>query len=518
MEREQVISDCLERFRSLFENAAVGIYQTSLDGEILLANQTLIEMLGFASLADLQKRRLDVEGFRKNGKREIFVRLIERDGLVKNLQSVWKTKDGRDVYVLESAHVFKDENGNPLFYEGTVVDVTGLKKTEEALKESELKYRLIAENSADTIWIYDMQLNLTFVSPAVEKMKGFTVEEALSLSAREMMTPDSYRKLLMVVTDRLEQHRNCCPNIERTVKFETEEYCKNGSKILVSNSCTFLHDELGEPYSIVGVSHDITEQKRDELIKTIQYNIAHAVVTANDLEDLYLTVRSELGKVLDTTNFLIAIYDEESGMFSAPFEKDEVESIPTWKADRSMTGYVKKQNRSILATKNDVRILIEADVIDEIGTISESWLGVPLVIGNQSLGVIVIQSYDNENEYDESSVKIVELIANQLSVYIDYKRAQERSKELERKNAILAMIVTANHEISQPLAIIKGNLELMQSKLEDDCYAKYLNSIDGSVLRIEKILRQMREIDRVKLADYTSKVKMLDLTEEEIID
>jgi PAS domain S-box-containing protein len=124
-----------ERFRSLYEDATIGIYRTTPDGHILMANPALIRMLGYASLEELSQRDLAVEGYELGHPRLEFKQQIEQFGEVRGLESAWKCKDSSTVYVRESAHATFDENNQPLFYEGTVEDITDRKKAEQELKK-----------------------------------------------------------------------------------------------------------------------------------------------------------------------------------------------------------------------------------------------------------------------------------------------------------------------------------------------------------------------------------------------
>jgi len=125
-----------ERYRNLFQNAPIGIYRTAPDGKILMANPTLIKLLGYSSFSELASRNLEKEGFETDYPRVEFKTRIDRDGEVKGLEAVWKRRDGSLIYVRENAKAIKDENGNLLYYEGTIEDITERKRAEEELQNS----------------------------------------------------------------------------------------------------------------------------------------------------------------------------------------------------------------------------------------------------------------------------------------------------------------------------------------------------------------------------------------------
>ena len=144
-----------ERFRSLYENATIGIYQTTPDGKILMANPSLLKMLGYQSLDELTRRNLNDEGFEPDYPRKEFQRRIEKQGEVHGLESSWKRKDGSTVYVRESAKVVRGSSGKALYYEGTVEDISERHAVESALRESESRYRGLFEYSPISLWEED---------------------------------------------------------------------------------------------------------------------------------------------------------------------------------------------------------------------------------------------------------------------------------------------------------------------------------------------------------------------------
>jgi len=141
---EKAFQDVEKRFRDVFENALVGIYRTTPGGRILLANPALIKMLGYTSFEQLAGRNLEENGFEPLYPRSSFKKKIEKDGKVLGLESTWRRMDGTRLIVRESAAVVRDEHGKPLYYEGTVEDITDRKNAEEKLIAYQHQLRSLA--------------------------------------------------------------------------------------------------------------------------------------------------------------------------------------------------------------------------------------------------------------------------------------------------------------------------------------------------------------------------------------
>ena len=142
-----------ERYRNIFESAVIGIYRTTPDGKIIMANSTLIKLLGFESFEELAQRNLEAEGFEGDDERSKFRESIEKDGYVIGLESVWKTKEGQTVIVSENSKAFFNSHGQVIYYEGTIEDITKRKQIEKTLQESEEKFRKAFATNPDAITI-----------------------------------------------------------------------------------------------------------------------------------------------------------------------------------------------------------------------------------------------------------------------------------------------------------------------------------------------------------------------------
>jgi PAS domain S-box-containing protein len=127
---EQALLRSEGRYRTLFENAPVGIYHTDPEGRILAANPVIVQMLGFSSFEELAARNLNLEGFDPGHPRAQFRELVEGQRGVVELESAWRRRDGSIVHVRENARAFRDDSGRVLYYEGTVEDITSQKEAE----------------------------------------------------------------------------------------------------------------------------------------------------------------------------------------------------------------------------------------------------------------------------------------------------------------------------------------------------------------------------------------------------
>ena len=132
---EEDLKESEQKFKSLYENATIGLYRTSPEGEILMANNALIKLLGFNSFTELVSRNLEEDGFNPLYPRQKFKDLLNREGEIKNFESSWITKLGSEIYLRESAKNIKNEKGEVIYYEGTVEDITPGKIAEVQIAE-----------------------------------------------------------------------------------------------------------------------------------------------------------------------------------------------------------------------------------------------------------------------------------------------------------------------------------------------------------------------------------------------
>ncbi len=134
---EEMLRESEEQLRGLVENAPVGIYRTTLDGIILMANQVLAQMLGYSSTEELMSRNVEKDSLIPKTSKNQFREQIERDGEIKGFETLWFKKDGSETFVRESARCVRDKDGNVQYYEGIVEDITEQKQLEAQFRQSQ---------------------------------------------------------------------------------------------------------------------------------------------------------------------------------------------------------------------------------------------------------------------------------------------------------------------------------------------------------------------------------------------
>ncbi len=178
------------------------------------------------------------------------------------IESPLLTKTGGSIpFLLTGARL---ELAGKAYLLGVGIDISKRIRAEEALRENEKRYRLIAENTADLISILDMNLQFTYVSPASLRVRGFSVPEAMAQKLEEVLTPDSMKKAIAAFQEELLLETSGTADPDRTRTMELEEYKKDGSVIWMEVSLSFLRDKEGKPVEIVAVSRDITQRKITE--------------------------------------------------------------------------------------------------------------------------------------------------------------------------------------------------------------------------------------------------------------
>jgi diguanylate cyclase (GGDEF)-like protein/PAS domain S-box-containing protein len=261
-----------ERFRSLYENATIGIYRTTPDGQILLANPALVSMLGFASFEELHQRNLEKEGYESGHEHDMFRELIEKEGMVRGIESAWTKKDGTIIYVRESAKVIRDTEGRLVYYEGVVEDITQRKEAEAALKESEERYAVAVRGANDGIWDWNLRTDKVYYSPRWKSMLGYQESEIGNKPDEwfKRIHPEDLASLKMELESHLKGDSALFQSEHRILH-------ANGQYLWMLSRGLAVRDSDGTAHRIAGSQTDITIRKQAE--EQLAHDALHDALT-----------------------------------------------------------------------------------------------------------------------------------------------------------------------------------------------------------------------------------------------
>lgn len=251
-----------EKFKKIFEispdAASINRFE---DGKFVSVNRTFENTLGYTREEVIGRSTAEIGLWVDRNEREKILAEIKEKGFVLDHEADFYTKDGQIVSGLLSATIIEIDGQPHMVF--TSRDITQRKKIEKQLRESETRYRLIAENTADVIWVIDARTRqITYVSPSIVKLTGFTVEETMGRSIGNFVMPGSSLSFDELLKKRSAEffERGSHP-----ISFtdEVDQICKDGSVISTEMTTNYLTDENGQ-LEIIGVSRDIRQRKAAE--------------------------------------------------------------------------------------------------------------------------------------------------------------------------------------------------------------------------------------------------------------
>jgi len=295
-------------------------------------------------------------------------------------------------------------------------------------------FEQIIENAPEAISIIDEEQRILRINGEFTRLFGYTAAEAAGRALDELIVPPDRYAETAWITQSIRGGSN--------LSLETRRQRKDGSlvEVLLATSPVMLN---GKRIGAYASYRDITEQKRAEELNAAMYAIAARSQSAEDLQQFYAAIHNIVGQLMYTRNFYIAIYDPQSQLLSFPYFVDEEDPTPEPKRlGRGLTEYVLRTGEPLLATPAVFEELMQRGEVELIGAPSLDWLGVPLKSGANTIGVLVVQSYNENLRFGERDREILKFVSQQLAAAIEHKRYEEalRHSEARYRSLILSAV------------------------------------------------------------------------------
>ena len=269
--------------------------------------------------------------------------------------------------------------------------------------------------------------------------------------------------------------------------------------------------------------------KHSELLQSSLYKIAQAAHSAQSLHDLYSAIHKIISKLMYAKNFYIAIFDKEKNYLYFPYyvdQKDkELVNNEVKLEKKSLTGHCLELGVPLLYSKKDIMDLRKLGEVNPIGTISEVWLGTPLTIGEKTIGVIVVQSYDKNKMLTTNDRELLNFVSELVAMVIEKKRLEaeqleyqtnlerkirERTKELffakeKAESAAQAkseFLANMSHELRTPLNAILGFCEILiedATELKQEGVVSDLEKIHTSGIDLLALINDILDLSKIEV-------------------
>jgi diguanylate cyclase (GGDEF)-like protein/PAS domain S-box-containing protein len=269
---ETALRESEARFRSLFDNVVDGVYQTAPSGELLSANPALVQMLG-----------LEEGAFGRCNMAEFFVDAKERArlvseliayGRVRHFEYQLRTRTGRVIVVIENSRLVTAGDGRPLYFEGTITDITQRKAAERALFNEKERAQVTLQSIGDAVVTTDARGNIEYLNPVAEQLTGWDAREAHGSPIENVIVirdEISGEPVVNPVSHCLQEGRVV------TLSDSVVLVARDGSTIAIQDSAAPIQDRNGQTVGAVMVFHDVRHER--QLHRRLAYLASHDALT-----------------------------------------------------------------------------------------------------------------------------------------------------------------------------------------------------------------------------------------------
>jgi two-component system cell cycle sensor histidine kinase/response regulator CckA len=471
--------------QALTENNPLGIVVLDLQHRVLMCNPAFETLFGYQQ-SEILGAELDS--------------LLAPDDLMKEAVAMTRRSTAGNV-VREKAKRLRSNGslvdvqilGVPISADGKLIgsfgmyeDITERRRAEQAQREAEERFRSLFENATEGIFQTTTDGRYLSVNPALARMCGFASPSEM-ISKVENLGKEIYvdPNVRIVFKQLIEKYGS-------VKDFEYEVRRRDGAKIWISENAHVVRNPDGEILSYEGTIEDITARKRAELERQVTFEIIHAVNVTDNLDDLLRLIHLALKKVLYAENCFIALYESATGMFHFPFFVDQFDQAPPpQRVGKSCTAHVYRTGQAMLIPQRTFDLLAAEGKVELVGTPSPSWLGVPLRTPAATIGVLVVQHYEDENAYTERDQEFLGSVGGQIALAIERKRSEEKVRESEARLRVLveqlpAVLWTVDRDLRFTSALGAGfaRLKIRPDEILGTSLLDYFETSDQTFLPI----------------------------------
>jgi diguanylate cyclase (GGDEF)-like protein/PAS domain S-box-containing protein len=478
-ERSAELDAARARYFDLYDLAPVGYCTISEQGLIMEVNLTASTMLG-VSWGKLVKQLLT--RFILKEDQDIYYlhhKQLLDTGEPQACELRIVKKNGTAFWAHLAATVAKDEGGAPVS-RVILSDITERKQEEELLKQSEAKYRLLVDHMKDQVFLMDLNLKWTYISPSVEKLLGYTLEELMQLPLDNFLTEKSFQIAMDTFSTEMSKALTVPPLPSYKILLELECRCKDSRTLWIESTLSFIQDKAGKPVSILGEGREITKRKRIEEALRESEEIYRLIFEYSPLGLLSFDEKGVI--VVCNDNFVQIIGSSRKKLIGL-----NMLNLP----DKNMVSVVQKALNGSAGLYEDFYHSVTAKKISPVRA-----LFAPIVVGGGRIqgGVGIIEDITERKQAESQREALLEALRDSEKRYLELSIIDDLTQLYNSRHfyAQLEREIERSNRYGQPLTLLL--LDLDKFKAFNDTYGHVQGDYVLSRLG-HAIKRSMRETD-----------------------
>ncbi len=416
-----------------------------------------VKQMGFISLVKKVDTVKSIPNTEQSSVQTDISKIIIKDYLI-------RTASGETRWIRESGETIKDKAGKSVGFFGRYTDIDSEKKTLEKLRETRSNLNIIVQNVPIGLAIVQND-SVVFANSELASILNASGPDDIVNTPFIRFCPENKRQMFLSMYEAV---------IERKEKFENftdDFYDLNGNltKIQVSSLPTVYN---GKP-AVQIIARSLSKKEKIRKIKSTLSSILEESYIVEEISEFYRYIHYSVKELIEAESFFIAIINKNDRQLEFMYTFDSHDKdIEFRQIERMLSSLVIDRRSSLVLNKKQITDRLKKHTRGEFHDIPESWLGVPLKLSDEVIGLMAVQSYRNADAYREFEKELMESIAFTISRVVERKiREEERQgliKQLEKSNTSKDKLFSVlSHDLRSPFSSLQGYIQILKEDIHE---------------------------------------------------